>query len=236
MRSNLRNLLKRGFGGLILIAILVALSGFFMSLLDSTGRDTKDPEPTTIASPSPTLSTSPTSSPDEIKQQLQEKEDREQRERQAQERQREQEAARVNPRNYELITEKDFALMLKNPNYQAGRKIQLFGEVTQFDTRTGPAMFLANTSAIPTRYNEATMIRAQNPSILTYVAKGDLVRMYVEVVGTTTYETTFFGTRQTVPVFNVNIIDACPKHAVLKVGPAANNYPSVQMEPACSYS
>jgi hypothetical protein len=123
----------------------------------------------------------------------------------------------------------DYNLFLKNPDERRGQKAVLFGVVTQFDSRTGNSTFRADVSNFPhlesaqkqdppytvwhvnedSEYTDNAIIEARDPSILANIAQGDFVRMFVEVAGTTTYESTM-GIKQTVPVFIVNMIGSCP--------------------------
>jgi hypothetical protein len=83
---------------------------------------------------SPSMSQAPT--PEEVQQ-------REQMERQTQE-QRQLEAARLDKSTYDSVTPREFALISKNPDAYTGKKLIVFGVVTQFDAATGAGGFLAD--------------------------------------------------------------------------------------------
>lgn len=125
-------------------------------------------------------------------------------------RQRAEQAARLDPSTYTALAPRDFALMVKNPDAWRGRKVIIYGVVTQFDAATGPASFRADTAATPQAdlydYDQNTFITARDPSILTNVVEKDRVTMYVEVAGSYTYSTQIGGST-TVPSMWVNIIN-----------------------------
>ncbi|MFZ2529001.1 MAG: hypothetical protein WAX14_15325 [Rhodococcus sp. (in: high G+C Gram-positive bacteria)] len=109
------------------------------------------------------------------------------------------------------MTERDYALLLKNPVASAGRKIIVYGEVSQFDTATGPSRFMADTSADPIEgdsyfFGDSALVDLSDPRIGADVAQGDIVRMYVEVRGTFEYEN-LLGGEMVVPRLRANIIE-----------------------------
>ncbi|MFF0284508.1 DUF2510 domain-containing protein [Rhodococcus aetherivorans] len=120
------------------------------------------------------------------------------------------EAARLDPNTYEWISERDFALIAKNPSTAVGRKIVLFGRVYQFDSATGTGAFLAYTEPVQGNskydYDQNTWVNAHDPTILEPVVEDDIVKMYVEVKGAYSYDTQIGG-NTTVPEVTVNIIE-----------------------------
>lgn len=98
---------------------------------------------------------------------------------------------------YESLSAREFALMAKNPNEWTGRKVVIYGVVTQFDPATGPSAFRANTAAAPQAdpydYEQNTVIAAQNPQIVADIVEDDVVTMYVKVGGSYTYPTQIGG-------------------------------------------
>ena len=143
------------------------------------------------------------------------------------ERRRAEQAARLDPSTYTLLTQRDFALMAKNPDAWQGRKIIVYGVVTQFDAATGPSSFRANTAATPQAdeydYEQNTYITARAPGILANVVEDDWVTMYVEVEGSYTYDTQIGGST-TVPAMWVNIIN--PTTSDIGSAPTAGPVPS----------
>lgn len=173
----------------------------------ATGADTRS-SPTSSAT-----ATTTTMSAAEFREQSEARAAAEERRRLAQEEARAQaaaeEAARLDPATYEQIGDRDFALLMRNPDAAAGRKLVVYGVVTQFDSGTGPDAFRANTAANPQgqsyNYDQNTMVTGA-PDVLANVVAEDFVTMYVEVVGSLTYSTTMGGST-TVPKFQANIIE-----------------------------
>ena len=121
------------------------------------------------------------------------------------------ETARMDPSTYEVISPRDYAVLVKNPDAARGRKLVVYGHVTQFDAATGTAGFRANTAGAPQSawydYDVNSIVRApaSQSNILANVVEGDLVTMYVEVLGAYSYDTQIGG-NTTAPQFQVNII------------------------------
>jgi hypothetical protein len=111
----------------------------------------------------------------------------------------------LNPSTYETLSAREFALLVKNPDANIGRKIVLYGVVVQFDTSTGQNSFIAGTGAEPGDYSEKSIFYAHDPSILSSVVARDTVTIWCTGNGTETYQTQNKGER-TVPKFWVNII------------------------------
>ncbi|WP_169649734.1 DUF2510 domain-containing protein [Rhodococcus sp. HNM0569] len=120
------------------------------------------------------------------------------------------EAAKRDPATYEQLTERDFALIAKNPNAAVGRKVVVYGRVTQFDAATGLGQFLARTSPfVPDSvydYDQNTLIVGDSASLIQDVVEGDLVTMHAEVLGSFSYDTQAGG-NTTVPKLQVNLIE-----------------------------
>jgi hypothetical protein len=111
----------------------------------------------------------------------------------------------LDPATYEAITPREFALLVKNPDASIGRKVVLYGLVTQFDTGTGQDSFRARTGAEIGDYRQNSIFYAKDPSILSQVVARDAVTIWCKGNGTETYKTTHNGV-ETVPKFWVNII------------------------------
>ena len=122
------------------------------------------------------------------------------------------ETARMDPTTYEVISPREYAVLVKNPDAAKGRKLVIYGYVTQFDAATGTDGFRANTAAAPQSdwydydVNSIVSASAGQSNILANVVEGDLVTMYVEVVGAYSYDTQIGGST-TAPQFRVNIIN-----------------------------
>ncbi|KXX54562.1 hypothetical protein [Rhodococcus sp. LB1] len=119
------------------------------------------------------------------------------------------EAARWDRNTYESLGERDFALVAKNPDANKGRKLVVYGHVTQFDSATGTTQFRANTMASPQdrsySYDNNTVVTGA-ANVLANVVEDDFVTMYVEVTGSHSYSTTMGGST-TVPKFQAIMID-----------------------------
>ncbi|MDG3014741.1 DUF2510 domain-containing protein [Speluncibacter jeojiensis] len=119
------------------------------------------------------------------------------------------EAAKQDPATYEQLSDRDFALITKNPAAAIGRKVIVYGRVTQFDSATGTGRFLARTGASPSDdgydYDQNTMVVGDTPALIADTVKGDLVTMYAKVLGSFSYDTQAGG-NTTVPQLQVNII------------------------------
>jgi hypothetical protein len=120
------------------------------------------------------------------------------------------EAARMDPASYSEIASRDYALIAKDPDSHAGEKYVLYGRIMQFDSATGPDTFLASTDAVEHRqwyeYDVNTLVAAEDAAILAPVVEDDLVKMYVEVVGSFSYDTQIGG-NTTVPQVTVRMIE-----------------------------
>lgn len=174
----------------------------------------------------------------EQRQQEQERQ-RQQEEQQRQEQERKEAASRLDPMTYDLlVSDHDYSVLLKDPDAHRGERLEIFGVVTQFDTRTGRDTFRADTGPAyallegPADLKVNSIVKARDPSILVDVAEGDLVRMYVEVEGTTTYRSSI-GVEQTAPVFYVNMIDRCSDYEHLEIGPYKDQPQPISRYPAC---
>lgn len=116
----------------------------------------------------------------------------------------------LDPANYAALDDRDFAILVKNPDGAIGRKVIVYGKVTQFDAATGQSDFRADTGPeLPNRrnqYEQNTIVHAEDPTIVADVVEGDLVELYVEVYGSYSYDTSMGG-RTTVPRFTAYIVN-----------------------------
>ncbi|MGG7100872.1 DUF2510 domain-containing protein [Rhodococcus sp. 24CO] len=122
---------------------------------------------------------------------------------------RQAEAAKFDPNTYESISDRDFALFAKNPDAYKGRKLTLYGIVTQADAATGNTLFLARTAGSPQDasydYDQNTIVTAETAALVADVVEDDFVTLHVEVLGSQTYDTQRGGST-TAPKVQVNII------------------------------
>ncbi|WP_139279841.1 hypothetical protein [Rhodococcoides yunnanense] len=118
-------------------------------------------------------------------------------------------AAKFDRSTYAILNERDYGLLARNPSASKGQKIVVYGYVTQFDSITGSSTFRADTAATPGSnwydFDLNTIVNF-DPKIGANVIAKDIVALYVEVSGTTTYKTTL-GANETAPVLTANVID-----------------------------
>jgi hypothetical protein len=118
--------------------------------------------------------------------------------------------AQTDPATYEVITQRDWLLIAKNPDAHVGRKIVLYGAVSQFDSATGTDAFRAETAgeqmSASYEYDTNTVIQEGTPGLFANVVEDDLVTMYVEVAGSMSYDTTMGGST-TVPKVDAYIVE-----------------------------
>ena len=126
----------------------------------------------------------------------------------ARERAARREAARVNPATYRTVTDREYALIVKDPDSHVGEKVRVYGIVTQADAITGPTNLLADTSATPSSewydFDTNTLVSAPGRKLFSQIVEDDIVTFYVEVVGSYSYDTQIGG-NTTVPHLQANI-------------------------------
>ena len=119
-------------------------------------------------------------------------------------------AAKFDRSTYEVISDRDLALLARSPDAAKGRKLVIHGVVTQFDSGTGATQFRASVAGARQDawydYDINVVIAGASPPVVANVVKDDLVTIYVEVAGAYRYDTTLGGS-MTVPRFTANIVD-----------------------------
>lgn len=118
-------------------------------------------------------------------------------------------AARTNPKSYASVAPRTYALMVKNPDDHVGKKYVVYGHVTQFDAATGNDTFLAGTAATKSAdwydYDINTLVSAEDEKLFANVVEDDLVTLYVEVLGSFSYDTQIGG-NTTVPHLKAHMV------------------------------
>ncbi|WP_430332739.1 hypothetical protein [Rhodococcus sp. ACT016] len=108
------------------------------------------------------------------------------------------------------MSDRDLALLVKDPDAGKDRKVILYGKVTQFDAATGKTNFRANTAATVQDsswgYSQNTVVHARDAATVADIVQDDIVKMFVVVDGSITYDTALGG-QMTVPQVTVNIIE-----------------------------
>ncbi|MCS5718591.1 DUF2510 domain-containing protein [Herbiconiux sp. CPCC 205763] len=126
-------------------------------------------------------------------------------------------AAPFDPAQYLEAADRDYALLVKTPDDHVGDKIVSYGEIIQFDSATGPCQFRASTSGTQKEYSyeydQNTLIYAGDSEtscpLLDATVQGDIVKMYVTVMGSYSYDTQIGG-NTTVPLFQVDGLELLP--------------------------
>jgi hypothetical protein len=121
-------------------------------------------------------------------------------------------AALTSPKSYAAIGKRDLAKVFRDPDSYVGKKYVVYAEVTQFDSGTGTDQFRADVAHADLRSeNSGYWLDGENAMVsvgaadISDIVQDDIVKMYVEVAGSLTYDTTIGGST-TVPQFTVNII------------------------------
>lgn len=121
--------------------------------------------------------------------------------------------------DYEDLTAREFAKVVRDPDAHVGEKMLLFGEVFQFDSMTGPDQFLAWVDGDRDTEGEeygfvsydhtAFLTDEQLESQLGDVVEGDHFAAYATVVGSFDYDTQIGGST-TAAEFTVEKIKVLP--------------------------
>jgi hypothetical protein len=115
---------------------------------------------------------------------------------------------------YAEIPERDFALLIKDPDSSVGKNLIVHGSIWQFDAASGKCSFLASTASTlmesDWEYSEDVMVYGgdgeSDCALLDPVVEGDVVKMWVTNTGSYSYDTQIGG-NTTVPLFEVKQIE-----------------------------
>lgn len=194
-------LLAAGFGLLIVLGLVVAAV--------VSGSNTDEDDAATVAAPSPTSRTAATSTTRSAAQ-IQASEQAAAAASSRAAAAAAAEAERTNPASYEQVSTRDFALIVRDPSAARGRKLVLYGYVSQFDSATGTNQFRASVDSQPLgswyEYDHNVVIKASDRALVANVVEDDLITLWVEVDEPLTYDTTLGGST-TVPSFRLNMIE-----------------------------
>jgi hypothetical protein len=113
------------------------------------------------------------------------------------------------------LTERDLALLVKDPDANTGRTLVLFARITQFDAATGDCVFRANVAHQKMEnswdYSENAVFTGEGGkagcSALKDLVAEDEVRVTATSLGSISYETQIRG-NTTVPAFRVEKIES----------------------------
>ncbi|EGD56980.1 DUF2510 domain-containing protein [Gordonia neofelifaecis] len=98
--------------------------------------------------------------------------------------------------NYQSTTSRDWQLVAKNGDSHVGELYVVYGRVTQADSGTGSSTIRVDTDGEQVgqyEYDINTMVTEGTSGLFAETVKDDLVELWVEVTGSTTYETTMGG-------------------------------------------
>ncbi len=115
--------------------------------------------------------------------------------------------AAKDPSTYKSISARDWARLEKDADTHAGEKYVIYGYVTQADSATGTDYFRADTGGTKGDwydYDVNTIVTADSDKVKKVVAD-DILKLYVEVVSSYSYDTSIGGTATAVLV-QANII------------------------------
>ncbi|MBM4640724.1 hypothetical protein GS451_24260 [Rhodococcus hoagii] len=111
---------------------------------------------------------------------------------------------------YESLTDREYAVIAKNPDAHRGRKVVVFGEIYQADTRIGETTVMAYTAGEKQllSYSQNAEIRG-SAAQLREVVKGDQVEIWATVLGEMQY-TDVSDRDWRVPSLQANMIEVIP--------------------------
>lgn len=119
-----------------------------------------------------------------------------------------------NRATYTELSERDFQLLIKDPDAAAGKKHLIYGEVTQLDAATGNRGMRIDAMATPPTetyvIGDNAVVSVDDPTILQPIVSGDRVKLFVTVKGALSYDTQIGGST-TVPEFSAAMIDRLPQ-------------------------
>ncbi|WP_052070104.1 DUF2510 domain-containing protein [Rhodococcoides fascians] len=120
----------------------------------------------------------------------------------------------MNTASYAELTDRDFQLLIKDPDAAAGQKHVIYGEVTQLDAATGTRNMRIDAMATPPTdrfvLGDNAVVSVSDPELLRPIVSGDRVKIYATVKGALSYDTQIGGST-TVPEFSAAMIDVIPQ-------------------------
>ncbi|WHU45088.1 DUF2510 domain-containing protein [Gordonia sp. L191] len=98
--------------------------------------------------------------------------------------------------NYMTVSSREWQIIAKNPDSHVGELYVVYGRVVQADSGTGQSTIRINTNGEQVEqydYDINTVVTEGDPGRFNEIVEDDLVQMWVEVDGSTTYDTTMGG-------------------------------------------
>lgn len=112
---------------------------------------------------------------------------------------------------YAELSERDLAVVVKDPDAHSGERFVVYGHIEQLDAATGQDNLLADISHNQRwnsyEFEHSVMARAGDEELFKDLVEGDIVRMHVEVLGALSYDTQIGG-NTTVPLLRVNMAES----------------------------
>ena len=96
------------------------------------------------------------------------------------------------PMTYETLSDRDWKLLVKNPNASIGKGVMVSAYIFQFDANTGPTTFLANgfySASVRNSYGGDIIRIDGSESDLAALLQGDKVTCECAVLGSYSYDT-----------------------------------------------
>lgn len=118
--------------------------------------------------------------------------------------------APADPSSYEALSERDWQLIVKDPDAHIGRQIVVYAEVAQFDDMTGSETFRASAAASPTEYyftDGENVVFVGDEAVLAPIVQGDQIMVHATVLGSQSYGSMMGGT-VVAPKLRVDYIEA----------------------------
>ncbi len=119
--------------------------------------------------------------------------------------------ALTSTKSYAQLSKRSMAKVIRDPDSYVGKKYVIYGEVTQYDSATGNDDFRADVAYKNTATGNYGYFDGENAMItkgaanISDIVEDDIVKMYVTVVGSYSYDTQIGGSTSA-PQFKVNII------------------------------
>lgn len=111
--------------------------------------------------------------------------------------------------NYMAVSSREWQIIAKNPDSHVGELYVVYGRVMQADSGTGQSTIRINTNGQQVEqydYDINTVVTEGDPGLFDEIVEDDLVQMWAEVSGSTTYDTTMGGSI-TAPSITAHMIE-----------------------------
>ena len=113
------------------------------------------------------------------------------------------------PLTYESLSDRDWKLLVKNPDSQRGKGVLVYAKIFQFDANTGPTTFLANgfsSKAVRNSYGGDIIRIDGSESDLAALLEDDKIVCECVVLGAYSYDTKAGGSNTAIWFFAKSVI------------------------------